>query len=66
MCTAITCPALSLASGSVTYSNARNFGSVATFACEVGFSLNGAASAACGGTSQTGAWSAATPTCVGV
>jgi hypothetical protein len=63
--TAITCPSITLNSGSVSYSNLQNYGSVATLSCSAGFALSGSSTTTCGGTAQTGSWSPTIATCVG-
>ena len=66
--TAITCPELApLANGAVTCSDGNNFGSVCTSTCNNGFFLDGTATSTCvgDGSSATGAYNTALPTCVG-
>jgi len=66
-CVAITCPAFAApANGAVSCSNSVNFGSVCTFTCNAGYAVNGAVTSTCGagaGTSATGSFDAAAPTC---
>ena len=69
---AITCPSLgAFANGQVSYSPdttaPHNFGTVATFSCNTGFSLSGGSTRTCGGdgSSQNGVWSGSSPVCVG-
>ena len=70
--TVITCLSLeAIANGQITYSpdtiSPYNFGTVATFTCNTGFSLSGDMTRTCGGdgSSQSGVWSGSSPVCVG-
>ena len=71
LCTisAIIClPLGAITNGQVTYSTfPHNFGTVATFTCNTGFSLSGDSTRTCGGdgSSQNGVWSGSSPVCVG-
>ena len=53
--------------GTVTFSSNNDHDSVATFACDTGFSLSGDASLTCNATSDGVAWptASAAPTCTG-
>ena len=69
---AITCPSLgTFANGQITYSiditAPHNFGTVAIFSCNTGFSLSGGSTRTCGGdgSSENGVWSGSSPVCVG-
>lgn len=62
-CQLITCNALSLTNGTIGYSNAQNWGSVATLSCATGYTLGGSSSRTCGGTVNPGTWSGTTTTC---
>ena len=47
------------------YSDAQNYGSEVTFACDQGFYINGDETLTCEGTSATGTWDGSVPTCDG-
>jgi hypothetical protein len=63
--TRVTCPVLTPASPLTiqSLSDASNYDSVATYACNQGFQLQGQATRTCGG---TGSWSGSAPTCVAI
>ncbi|XP_019614492.1 PREDICTED: E-selectin-like [Branchiostoma belcheri] len=59
-CQAVQCPTLSNPSnGGVSYSS-RNYGDVATYSCNTGYSLNGFSTRTC---QSSGSWSNTAPTC---
>ena len=55
-----TCPVLSAPANGQVDAAVRIFGSVATYSCDAGFTLNGEATRTCGG---EGAWSGNAPSC---
>ena len=58
---AVQCPVLGdLTNGSVDYS-ARTVGSIASYTCNAGFTLEGSASRKC---KQNGKWKASEPSCI--
>ena len=64
---AITCSSLgAFANGQITYStdttSPHDFGTVATFTCNTGFSLSGDSTRICG---SGGVWSGSSPVCIG-
>ena len=68
VCTAITCTGLSApANGMVVFSSGMpyGFGTVATYSCNSGSTLNGDATRTCGGDglSTSGTWNGTAPTC---